>query len=115
MAPSQASTDLIQFAFRPPPDWIVDPAVDVGFAPAGAMDADPDLGRECALGDLAVDGGPGQPGPGEDGLEADDPIWLWHGFVGSGCLLLTAADPDRTGRDGWARAFFVSSQRGVWT
>ena len=79
------------------------------------MDADSDLGWECALGDLAVDGGPGPPGPGEDGLEADDPIWLGHGCVGSGWLLPTAADPDRTGRDGCARAFFVSSQRGVWT
>src|SRR5450631_4822470 len=54
-----ASTDLIELAFRTPRYRIGDPAVDVGFAPASAMDTDPDLGWECPLIDLAVDGRPG--------------------------------------------------------
>ena len=37
--------------------------------PAGPVGADFELSRERALGDLAVDGGPGQPGPGEDGFK----------------------------------------------
>ena len=41
-------------------DWIGDPAVDVGFMPAAPVGADFELSRERALGDLAVDGGPGQ-------------------------------------------------------
>jgi hypothetical protein len=76
------------------------------------MDADPDLGWECALVDLAIDGGAGQPGAGQDGLEADDPVWLGHGCAASCWLLLTAGDPDKTGRDSRARAFLVPSQRG---
>ena len=48
-----------KLAFRAPCHGICDPAVDVGFSPVGAVDVDPDLGRERALGDLAVDGGPG--------------------------------------------------------
>ena len=52
-------------------------------SPASAMDANPDLGRERALGDLAVDGGTGQPGSGKDGLEANDTVRLTHGRAGS--------------------------------
>src|SRR5690242_11550816 len=113
MAQPPTSPDLIQLAFRLPCDGIVDPAIDVGFAPAGAVDADFELGRECALGDLTVDRGAGQTGPGQDGFEADDPVWLTHGNAASSWLLLTAADPDRARHDGCARAFFGSSQRGV--
>ena len=43
--------------------------------PAGAVDADLDLGRERTLGNLAVDGGPGQPGPGKHGSQADDTVF----------------------------------------
>ena len=46
-------------------DGICNPAVDVGFMPAGPIGADFELGRERALSDLAVNGGPGQPGPGK--------------------------------------------------
>ena len=59
---AMASTNLINVAFRAPCDWIGNPAVDVGFMPAGAVGADFELSREGALGDLAVDGGPGQMG-----------------------------------------------------
>lgn len=70
---------LVTFSLRPPPDRILDPAVDVGFFPSGAVDADPDLGRERAFGDLAVDGGPGQAGPAENGFQANDTVWFGHG------------------------------------
>ena len=43
--------------------------------PAAPMDADPDLRRERALGDFAVDGGPGQPGLGKNGFQADDTVF----------------------------------------
>ena len=53
------SLDLIELAFRMPRDGIGDPAVDVGFMPAGPVGANFELSRERAVGDLAVDGGPG--------------------------------------------------------
>jgi hypothetical protein len=47
--------------------------------PAGAVGADFELSRERALGDLAVDGGPGQPGPSENGFQTDDTVfWFAH-------------------------------------
>jgi hypothetical protein len=69
------SPDFIKLAFRTLSDWICDPAVDVRFMPAGAMGADFELSRKRAVGDLAVDGGPGQTGsrcliPGFDGALA---------------------------------------------
>ena len=67
---------LVALGFRTPRHGICDPAVDVGFLPARAVDTDPELNRERSLGDLAVDGGPGQPGPGKDGFQTDDPVWL---------------------------------------
>jgi hypothetical protein len=73
------------------------------------MDTDPYLGWECALNDLAVDGGSGQPGPEKDGFEADYTVWLTHGCAASCWLFLTVADPDRTSSDVRASAFFVSS------
>lgn len=51
--------------------------------PAGAVGADLELSGERALGNLAIDGGSGQPGPGQHGLEANDPVWLGHGNAGS--------------------------------
>jgi hypothetical protein len=108
-----ASTDLIELAFPTPDYRIGDPAVDVGFAPASSMDTDPDLGWKCALNDLAVDSGSGQPGSEKDGFEADDTVWFPHGCAGSCWLFLAAADPDRTNSDGRASAFFVSSYRGL--
>ena len=64
----------IAFAFRTPRDGIGDPAINIGFTPTSAVDADPDLSRECALCDLAVDGGPGQASTIEDGFQADDTV-----------------------------------------
>ena len=76
---SVASPTIVVLFFRPPCDGIGDPAVDVGFLPSRAVDADFELGRERALSDLAVDGGPGQAGSGKDGVQADDAIWCGHG------------------------------------
>src|SRR5215831_15994662 len=75
-----------------PSDWIRYPAVDVGFMPAGPVGADFELSRERALGDLAVDGGPGQPGPGEHSFQADHTVWFWHGRAGSCSLSLRASE-----------------------
>src|SRR5205823_13631245 len=38
-------------------------------------------GGERALGDLAVDGGPGQSGRGKHGSQADDTVWFAHNRV----------------------------------
>ncbi len=70
-------------ACRTPRRGIGDPAVDIGFPPACAVDADPELGRECAFADLAVDGGSGQAGTGKNGFQADDPVWFAHGCAAS--------------------------------
>lgn len=51
--------------------------------PAGPVGADFELSRERALSDLAVDGGPGEPGPGEQGFQADDTVWFAHGRAAS--------------------------------
>lgn len=53
---------------------IGDPAVDGGFMPSGAVNADPHLRREGSFGDLAVERRSRQPGAGKDGLEADDAV-----------------------------------------
>ena len=63
-----ASSDCAELSFRTPSDGIGDPEVYVGLMPAAPVNADLDLGRERALGDLAVEGGSGQPGPGKDGI-----------------------------------------------
>src|SRR5690606_12636221 len=78
--------------FRSPPDRIGDPTVDVGFPPSRAVGADLELGRKRALGDLAVDGGPGQAGAVADGVKADDTVWLAHGNDASCWLFLTGDD-----------------------
>ena len=69
--------------------------------PAGPVGADSELSRERALADFAVDGGPGQPGPGEDGLQTDDTIWLSHGRAASGSLFVTVSE---TSQDGLSQA-----------
>jgi hypothetical protein len=66
--------------------------------PTSAIDADSDLGRERALCDLAVDGGPGQAGSGENGFEADDTVWCELGCAASCWLLLTITET-REGND----------------
>src|SRR5450631_2163808 len=100
--PPEASSDRIELAFRAPCDGIGDPAVDVGFMPAAPVDADLDLRRERALGDLAVDGGPGQPGPGKNGSQANDTVWFAHSRAASCWLFLTASET-RQGRHSRAR------------
>ena len=80
---SPTSSDRIELALRSPCDGIGNPAVDVGFMPAAPVDADLDLRRERALGNLAVDGGSGQPGPGKDRFQTDDAVWFAHGRAAS--------------------------------
>src|SRR5271166_4056588 len=87
---------IIDILHWTPRHGVGDPAIEVRFPPAGAVDADPDLGRERTLGDLAIDSGPGQAGPGEDGVQADDTVWCGHGCAGSCQLSLTAPDTHRT-------------------
>ena len=55
-----------------------DPAIDGRLVPTRAVDADLDLRRECALGDLAINGGAGKAGAVEHGLEADDAFGIRH-------------------------------------
>ncbi|CEJ86420.1 conserved hypothetical protein [Hyphomicrobium sp. GJ21] len=82
--------------FRSPPDRIGDPTVDVGFPPSRAVGADLELGRKRALGDLAVDGGPGQAGAVADGVKADDTVWLAHGNNASCWLFLTVSETSQS-------------------
>jgi hypothetical protein len=79
-----ALPDFFAFSPRPPPCRIFNPAIDVGFMPSRAVDADPDLGREGALGDLAVESGSRQARAGEHGFEADDALWRGHGWPAFG-------------------------------
>lgn len=58
------------------------------FPPASAVDADPELGRERAVADLAVDGGSGQAGTGKDRFEPDDAVWFAHGGAASCWLFM---------------------------
>jgi hypothetical protein len=60
--------------------------------PAGPVGADFELGRERALGDLTVDGGPGQSRPDKNGFQANDTVWFSHGHAASCSLLLTASE-----------------------
>lgn len=106
--PVEGSPDLIEIAFRTPANWIGDPAVDVRFMPAGPVGADFELGRERALGDLTVDGGPGQSSPGEDGFQPDDAVWFSHGRTGSGWLFLMASETRQDSRCRPTREFLAS-------
>jgi len=84
----------IKFVERmlPPSDRVGDPAIDVGFLPASAIGADLDLCGKGAFGDLAIDGGSGQPGAGENGLLTDDTVRLAHGCAASCWLFLTITE-----------------------
>jgi hypothetical protein len=92
----RTSPNRIELAFRTPRDGIYDPSVNVRFMPAGPVGADFKLSRERTLGDLTVDGRPGQPGPGKNGFQADDTVWFSHGRAGSRSLFLT---PSETRKD----------------
>src|SRR5206468_1545108 len=83
--------------------------------PAAPVDADLDLRRERALGDLAVDGGPGQPGPGENGFQADDTVCFWHGRAGSCSLFLMTYETRQDSHCRRARAFCAPPYHGVQT
>jgi hypothetical protein len=78
-----------------PASGIGNPAVDVGFPSARTVDANPHLGGEGALRDLAIDGGTGQAGAGENGFHADDTVCYEHGCAASCWVLLTLQRPDR--------------------
>jgi hypothetical protein len=54
------------------------PAIDLSFAPAGAVNADRYLRRECPFGDLAVDGRSRQSCAVKNGFKPDDPVWFCH-------------------------------------
>ena len=60
--------------------------------PAGSVGADFELGRERALGDLTVDGGPGQSRPDKNGFQANDTVWVSHGHAASCSRLLTLSE-----------------------
>lgn len=114
MAPSPllfASPSVIQvdLFFRSPRHGVSDPSIDVGFSPAGAVDADPDLRRKRAFGDFAIDGGPGQARPDKDGVQADDTVWCGHGCAASYRLFLTAPDPERATASARARVYKASA------
>jgi hypothetical protein len=57
---------------------IGNPSVDLGFAPAGSMDAYRYLRRERPFCDLAIDRRTRQSCAMKDGFEPDDTIWFWH-------------------------------------
>jgi hypothetical protein len=46
---------------------------------AAPVGADFELSRKRAFDDLAVDGGPRQPGSGKHGFQSDDTLWFAHG------------------------------------
>jgi hypothetical protein len=94
------SSDHIELALRTPCDGIGNPAVDVRFMPAAPVDADPDLRWERAFGDLTVDGGAGQAGSSQDGLQADDTVWFSHGWPTCCWLFLRTAETRQDGRSG---------------
>jgi hypothetical protein len=97
--------NLIELPFWTPSDWIGNPVVDVRFMPAGAIDADLDLGWKGTLSNLAVDGGPGQPGSSQNGFQTDNALWFPHGRAASWWVFLTAADPDRPSITGKQEGF----------
>jgi hypothetical protein len=70
--------ELVSWHTDPVLRWICDPAVEFGFLPSRAIDAQLDLWREGAFFDFPIDGRPGQAGAVEDGLEADDAVWFGH-------------------------------------
>jgi hypothetical protein len=100
-----SSPDLIELAFRTPSDGICNPAVKIRFMPAAPVGADFELSRKRTLDDLAVDGGPGQPGPSKNGFQSDDPVWFTHGRAAPCSLFLTASGTRQDGPCGRARAF----------
>jgi len=85
---------------------IGDPAIDGRFVPARAVDADRYLPGERPLGDLAIEGGTGKPGAGQNGLHTDDAIRIIHGAILSSSCCCTY--PQRSASGG-----SVPSARGL--
>lgn len=83
--------------------------------PACTGDTDLNLAWEGAFGDLAIDRGSGQTGPGKNGFQADDTIWFKHGRAAFCWLFLIAPDPERTDTYGRARGFPPTSYPGLET
>src|ERR1700757_4266431 len=73
--------------------------------PAGPVGADLDLRRKRTLGNLAIDGGTGKPGPGKNGFQADDTLRFSHGRAASCWLFVTASETRQDGPSRHARAF----------
>lgn len=98
--------------FRGPARWIGHPAINGGFMPACTMDADFQLGRECALRDLTIDRGAGQSGALQDSRHADDAFRIGH-FWGSECDAAASCGTSmgRAGRSGKWRVGGVAAWR----
>jgi hypothetical protein len=95
--PIEGLPNFVDLAIWTPRDGICDPAVDFRFMPAGPVGADFELSREGAFGDLAVDSGPGEPGPSEDGFQTYDTVWFAHGRAASCWLFLMASETRQDG------------------
>jgi hypothetical protein len=96
-----AKVELIPGRVHPVLRRIGDPASDFGLSPPSAIGADRYLARECAFGDLAIDGGAGQSGAIEDGFKADDTVRVGHGRGSIRCVCMTppANNLGRAARD----------------
>ena len=81
--------------------------------PASPVGADLVLRRERSFGNLAVDGGPRQAGPGKDGFQPDDTFWLAHGRAASCWLRLTASETRQKERSQAVNSLFGSSHSGA--
>lgn len=78
------------------------------------MNADFQLAREGAFGDLAIHGGAGQPGAGQYGFKADNSFEVGHGmFFHPLAVIGTPLDQTLALKIGHARAFWVQIEAGA--
>jgi hypothetical protein len=78
------------------------------------MNADFQLARESAFGDLAIHGGAGQPGAGQYGFKADNSFEVGHGmFFHSLAVIGTPVDRTLALKISHARAFWVPVKAGA--
>ena len=96
-----AKVELIPGRVHPILRRIGDPASDFRLSPPSAVGADRYLARECAFGNLAINGRAGQPGSIKDGFEADDTVRVGHGRGSIRCVCMTppANNLGRAARD----------------
>ena len=59
-------------------DRISNPFIDGGFMPARTVNAYPDLSRECAVCNLAINCRAREAGAGQYGFQAEDTFRVWH-------------------------------------